>query len=541
MNGRTLWVGVVLVGMAGMQGLAQSSPQGKQAQPDAGGKTTPPVLESGQTTITENSGSTKAPVDTLLTAEQEKQLISSEDKILHFVSSDTQLPILAPVKVRFVSRDSVNKDLRKKFDEDKGAKRMERSELVLKKFGLLDQSFQLKPFLLSLLTEQIAGFYDNKTKMMNLLNWVPIDEQAPVMAHELTHALQDQKVGLTKWDDNEIEGTAKNAGEDQKHIAVDETDTAREAVLEGQAMVSFADYALETNGHSGKTLKDFPQMADLLAQGAGDSSDSPVLARAPLVLQQSLLFPYTDGLRFEQVVLTKDGVGKAFAGVLENPPNSSYEIMTPEAYRRHVAVPLMRLPDIHPMLKEAGYEPYDVGVMGELDVRMTAELFGGRPLAEALAPEWDGGVYYAAQRRSATSAEKNTTKSLAILYSSRWKNPDSAHSFFDVFEEELPRQYDGLKRREKDEVDENERVYSTNEGDVLLTLKDNTVWVSEGFELPLARKLRDATDAANVPLGSGPVLTAKGRVPDHDLAGGLVKTMQSFGMMKASLGMADGR
>ncbi|WP_263378354.1 hypothetical protein [Granulicella paludicola] len=520
MSVRAVVVGCLMVGAVGVR--AQSA------------DTTPPVLESGQTSITQDSG------DKLLTPEQEKQLLASEDKILHFVSKDTQLPILAPVKVRFVSRDSVAKDLRKKFDEDKGAKRMERSELVLKKFGLLDQSFQLKPFLLSLLTEQIAGFYDNKTKMMNLLNWVPIDEQAPVMAHELTHALQDQKVGLTKWDDNEIEGTAKNSAEDTKHIAVDETDTAREAVLEGQAMVSFADYALETNGHPGKTLKDFPQMADQLAQGAGDSSDSPVLSRAPLVLQQSLLFPYTNGLTFEQVILTKDSMEKAFAGVLQNPPSSSYEIMTPEAFRHHLPVALMRLPDVHPMLKDAGYDPYDVGVMGELDVRMTAELFGGRPLAEALAPAWDGGVYYAAQRKSATAAEKSTTASIALLYSSQWKNDDSAHSFFDVFEQELPRQYDGLKRRKADEKDDSERVYSTKEGDVLLTLKGKSVWVSEGFELPLARKLRDAVDEVNVPLGHGPVLTAGVREQGSGIrkAGpveGLSHFMGQFGMMRVVL------
>ncbi len=526
MSGGCVGVRAVLVGCL-MVGAV-----GARAQSGDATTTTPPVLESGQTSITQDSG------DKLLTPEQEKQLLASEDKILHFVSKDTQLPILAPVKVRFVSRDSVAKDLRKKFDEDKGAKRMERSELVLKKFGLLDQSFQLKPFLLSLLTEQIAGFYDNKTKMMNLLNWVPIDEQAPVMAHELTHALQDQKVGLTKWDDNEIEGTAKNVAEDTKHIAVDETDTAREAVLEGQAMVSFADYALETNGHPGKTLKDFPQMADMLAQGAGDSTDSPVLSRAPLVLQQSLLFPYTNGLTFEQVILTKDSMEKAFAGVLQNPPSSSYEIMTPEAYRRHLPVALMRLPDVHPMLKDAGYEPYDVGVMGELDVRMTAELFGGRPLAEALAPAWDGGVYYAAQRRSATAAEKSTTASIALLYSSQWKNEDSAHSFFDVFEQELPRQYDGLKRRKADEADDSERVYSTKEGDVLLTLKGKSVWVSEGFELPLARKLRDAVDEVNVPLGHGPVLTADKQGLGVRSAGpveGLSHFMGQFGMMRVVL------
>jgi len=129
-------------------------------------------------------------------------------------------------------------------------------------------------------------------------------------------------------------------------------------------------------------------------------------------------------------------------------------------------------------LTEAGYEPYDVGVMGELDVRMTAELFGGKPLAEALAPNWDGGIYYAAQRKSATDAEKATTASLALMYASQWKNEDSAESFFHVFEAELPRQYDGLKRRQGDETDSDERVYSTREGDVLLRREGKRVWVS---------------------------------------------------------------
>jgi hypothetical protein len=282
-------------------------------------------------------------------------------------------------------------------------------------------------------------------------------------------------------------------------------------------------------------------MGEMLSNGAGDTADSPVLSRAPLVLQQALLFPYTSGLAFEQAIYVEDGAQRAFAGVLDAPPNSSYEIMTPEAYRQHKPVPLMRLPDIHPLLKEAGYEPYDVGVMGELDVRMTAELFGGRPLAEALAPEWDGGIYYAAQRKSATAAEKDTTGSLALLYSSRWKNEDSARSYFEVFEEEMPRQYDGLVRRNADEKDENERVYTTKEGDVLLTLEGKTVWVSEGFELATARKLRESVDAANA-AGDGPMFSTgireQGlgiRVEDRDLMGGLVKAIGSFGMMRVVL------
>jgi hypothetical protein len=507
----------------------------------------PAVAQSGNTggsapPATQGPAQAAPETETILTKAQQKDLLNDESQILEFVSKDTLLPIVSPVKCRFISRDTVARELRKKFDEDKDTKRMERSELVLKKFGLLDRDFHLRPFLLSLLTEQIAGFYDNKTKQMNLLDWVPIEEQKPVMAHELTHALQDQKVGLEKWGQQEIDGVARNVDEDNKHIRTDETDTAREAVLEGQAMVSFADHMLQDTGHPGKTLKDFPQLSQQMEASAGDMSGSPVLARAPLVLQQALLFPYTTGLSFEQAVLMDKGTEAAFAGVLAAPPNSSFEILTPKSYMSHAPVPVMVMPDIHQLLIPAGYGPYDIGVMGELDVRMTAELFGGRPLAEALAPEWDGGIYYAAQHRSATDAEKETTESLALLYSSRWKNEDSARSFFEVFDQEMPRQYDSLVRRKADEKDEDERVYSTKEGDVLLTLKDKTVWVSEGFDLAMARKLRDAVDAANASVGSGPVRTASGAGSreqeegnsgeDRELMGGLVKAIGAFGMMK---------
>ncbi len=131
-----------------------------------------------------------------ITKDQAKELFRSVDEILGFVSSDTKLPIEHSVKRKLISRDEVNKFLKTKFDEDEGAKRLERAELVLKKFGLLDRDFDLRPFLISLLTEQIAGFYDNKTKTVNLLDWIEPEEQKPVLAHELTHALQDQTVDL---------------------------------------------------------------------------------------------------------------------------------------------------------------------------------------------------------------------------------------------------------------------------------------------------------------------------------------------------------
>ncbi len=79
---------------------------------------------------------------------------------------------------------------------------------------------------------------------MNLLDWIEPDEQKPVLAHELTHALQDQKVGLTKWSAVSLDGPSHNVQEDNQHLQVDEADTARSAVAEGQAMAVFVDYTL---------------------------------------------------------------------------------------------------------------------------------------------------------------------------------------------------------------------------------------------------------------------------------------------------------
>src|SRR5271154_1199746 len=350
----------------------------------------------GAQTATPNAGQApaqstdQAATQAPMTKDQAKELFRSVDEILSFASTDTKLPIEHGVKRKLISRDEVNKYLREKFDEDEGAKRMERSEIVLKKFGLLDRDFHLRPFLLSLLTEQIAGFYDNKSKTVNLLDWIEPDQQKPVLAHELTHALQDQKVDLTKWSSISENGPSHNVQEDNRHLLVD--------------------YSLQS---SGRTLANSPEISSQLKDSVADTSGSPIMARAPLLLQESLLFPYSEGLSFEQAVLVKAGKDAAFAGVLMNPPSSSFEIMHPAAYMAHAPVPVVRLPDIHPLL-DPEYTPYDVGVMGELDVRILVELFGGREMADALAPAWNGGVYYAAQKKAATAAEKETTASLGL-------------------------------------------------------------------------------------------------------------------------------
>jgi hypothetical protein len=459
-----------------------------------------------------------------MTKDQAKDLFRSVDEILSFASSDTKLPIEHTVKRKLISRDEVNRYLRQKFDEDEGAKRMERSEVVLKKFGLLDRDFHLRPFLLSLLTEQIAGFYDNKTKTVNLLDWIEPDQQKPVLAHELTHALQDQKVGLTKWSGVSLNGPSRNVQDDNRHLQVDEADTARGAVAEGQAMAVFIDYTLKP---SGKTLADSPEISERLKDQVNDTSGSPVMARAPLLLQESLLFPYSEGLSFEQAILVNGGKEAAFANVLANPPSSSFEIMHPDAYMAHAPVPQVRLPDIHPLL-DPEYTPYDIGVMGELDVRILVELFGGREIASALTPAWNGGVYYAAQKKSAvTPAEKELTASIGLIYYSRWKNRDSARSFMRIYGDQIPRKYSNVVEREKDEAD-SEKIFSTSEGDVLISLTGDGVFIGEGFNVALARKLRDSIAGAQ-PVG--PMQQAA--VPLHEPSLLLGGVMASFGQVNA--------
>ena len=297
-----------------------------------------------------------------MTKAQAKELFRSVDDILHFASDDSKLPVKHEVKRKLQTRASVEKYVIDKFNDDEDAKRMQRSEIVLKKFGLLDRDFQLKPFLISLLTEQIAGYYDSKTKTVNLLDWIAPDSQKPVLAHELTHALQDQYVNLDKWEDQSLSDISKNYADDNKHIAVDEVDTAREAVLEGQAMAVFVDYSLKP---SGKTLLTSPDIGATLQDNLSDNSDSPIMARAPLLLQESLLFPYREGLNFEQALMKDKGIEGAFAGVLDRPPSTSFEIMNPKSYERKAKVPLLQMPDIHGLL-DAQYDPYDIGVMGAL-------------------------------------------------------------------------------------------------------------------------------------------------------------------------------
>jgi hypothetical protein len=536
---------------APQKGAAPSTP----APSSSAAQSKPPAADSSGTTH--------------ITPEQAKQLFALVDVLMKFSSDESGLPIKNTVKRTLTTRAAVEGYLEEKFNEDESAKRMQRDEIVLKKFGLLDRDFELKPFMLALLKEQIEAFYDSKTKTVNLLDWVDADEQKPVLAHELTHALQDQHSDLEKWDDQTPDDVSINAAGDQDHLAKDELDTARDAVAEGQATAVMMDYILKPLG---KSLVKDPEVMDFVKNQMAGSADSPIMARAPLLLSESMLFPYREGLSFEQDIWMDQGQSAAFAGALDHPPTSSWEIINPRAYEKKQVPAVPLLPDIHPLVDKL-YQPYDIGQVGQLDLHILAELFGGDGAASDLTPAWNGGVYWAGQLHSATTpAAQESTSSLALFYLSVWKNDASAQAFTKLYTDNLARKYSGVRRdagaasSAPSEGGEQETVYSTDEGPVVITLRGKLVFVAESFPLPLARKLTtlilDAQGTGEMRMANSPArnlrapslrLISGAKVGEHSsslataptssregqpLSANLIQFFENCGVMKAAVDAA---
>jgi hypothetical protein len=359
----------------------------------------------------------------------------------------------------------------------------------------------------------------------------------------LTHALQDQHSDLEKWDDQTPDDVSVDAAGDQDHLAKDEMDTARDAVAEGQATAVMMDYILKPMG---KSLVKDPEVLDIVKDQMTASENSPIMARAPLLLSESMLFPYREGLSFEQDVWMDQGQTAAFAGALDRPPTSSWEIINPREYeKRHIpAIPL--LPDIHPLLDKL-YRPYDIGQVGQLDLHILAELFGGDGAASDLTPAWNGGLYWAGQLRSAkTPADQGSTKSLALMYLSVWRNEASARAFVKLYGGNLARKYSSVHRITVAEtsgaegVEGEEQVYSTDEGPVVITLRGDLVFVAESFPLDMARKLTtlilDAQGTGAMRMaGAGRPSGSSGKMGGEPLSADLVQFMQNCGVMKAAV------
>jgi hypothetical protein len=470
-----------------------STPQSAgSSQRSPGGYTRPPQADQKPA---EGEGATQQ--EQKISPKEADELFREVDEILKFASKDTNLPIKHEVKRRLTTRDEVVAYLEKNMSEDKDAQRLRRSELVLKKFGLLPPDFDLQGFLVKLLREQVAGYYDAKTKTVNLLDWIEPDAQRPVMAHELTHALQDQSFGLEKWmkrGDVDLDEKKNPTPEDLER---DEVSEARQAVVEGQAMIVLVDYMLEPTG---KSLLNSPELANALKEGMlGGTADSPAFQNAPIFLKEALTFPYRYGLDFEAELLRSGGKPKAYAEAFTDPPQSTRQIMEPKTYLSGEKLEPMRLPDFKEDFKN--YERFDIGAMGEFDVGVLVDQYAGAETSRAIYPHWRGGYYYAVRPKGDTAAP------LSLLYVSRWSDGDSAGKFAAIYAKALEKRYRHIHEAGAQNADPRpattsqepagEHVESllgshtwlTEEGSVVIIVQDQTVFITEGLDQPTTERV----------------------------------------------------
>jgi len=469
----------------------QSTSQQKSSQPPPSSPASPSQSQpSAQKPQAEES-------EKKITPQEAQELFRSVDDILKFVSKDSALPIREDIKRRLVNRDEVVAFIRKHMDEDEDSQRLRRSELVLKKFGLLPRSFDLQPFLIALLREQVAGYYDPKTKSVNLLDWIEPEQQKPVLAHELTHALQDQSFGLEKYmkADDLGASTKEPSVED---IEIDEATTAHQAVVEGQAMVVLIDYMLAPTG---KSITDSPELVEALKSGMlVGTADSVEFRNAPIYIKEALTFPYRYGLDFEAELLTRLGKEKAYAGVFKNPPHSSREIMEPTVYISGEKLPPMPLADFNKDFKN--YDKFDVGAMGEFDVALLVDQYAGTEVSKRIYPHWRGGYYYAVRPKGDASAP------LGVMYLSRWSSPEKAAEFAYIYAKGLKDRYARASEVGDAAQDRKPRNYTvetlagthswlTEEGPVVIEVKGDLVLVTESLDQETTGKFERELLGAN--------------------------------------------
>ena len=294
------------------------------------------------------------------------------DEVLADMAKLLGLPQLEPLKKSLRSRDEIRAYVIHEEKTEDTPEQRYADQKELEKLGLIPKGFQLESFLVDLLTEQIAGLYDPKAKEFYVADWIDPADQKEVMAHELTHALQDQHYHLDQWRD------AAKPNED--------AELARDAVVEGSAVVSMIDYELRQAGSSVDALGGL-SISDQL----GSMSDTPQLAKAPQFIRDLLLFPYGAGADFSQRVLRARGGWPSFHTVFENPPASTQQVLHPDLYFRNVVPQKVDVPEAPGLSKD--WKRLDTNVLGEFGLREVLKQFLDAPRAIRLASDWEGDRY----------------------------------------------------------------------------------------------------------------------------------------------------
>jgi hypothetical protein len=432
------------------------------------------------------------PAEIKMTDVDAKELFKSVDKVFEFASQDTGFAKRGAIKKNIVGQADIEKFTKDRLARADFSQRFARAELTMKKFGLLPRDFNLREFLVKANGQSIAGLYDDETKMIWLLNTVSMEKQGPILAHELTHALQDQNFDLQHWAKAGSKPVATAKAQSGEGDMNDESTTARHAIVEGQAMVVYIDYLLAPYG---RNLKDTPGVVASMEDSAVSATiDTELMHKAPMVLREAGSFPYRDGLFFEADVLAQRGKQAAFQGVFAQPPRNTHEVFDSKAYLEHAKLVPMQIPDLSPVLSK-DYEVFDSGSFGELDVRALLKQFGDKHGAADFAPAWQGGTYIAFKRTPLPAGTEPTTKDVALLYVSHWKTTQAAEHFARFYATTVAWRYQKAMVQDVPACaaapcPTGAALVSTEEGPVIVEQwPDNTVIVSESFDSAMASKL----------------------------------------------------
>jgi hypothetical protein len=400
---------------------------------------TPLPKAAGQQSVTVNPSNTRGAA-----------IVAATTMVLKETSEIRQLTIMRPVKSGAQSRDEIERMIIKNMNEETSPEEMRASELALKKLGLVPASFQFRPFLVKLLTEQVAGYYDPKAQQFYLADWIDLDGQKPVMSHELTHALQDQHFNLRrfeKWPKSDSDA-----------------EIAAHALIEGDASFVMMLYVERNPLRALAFLKSMTQ--------SGGSSE--LMDHAPRALRESLLFPYEQGLKWVADIHKRGGwaqVSQAYTDL----PQSTEQILHVEKYLAHEAPVKIDMPDLSSTLG-AGWKRIDYDVNGEWSYYLILDEFLKSDAESERASAGWGGDRYAVY-------EGPNAGDLLLVQRTAWDTEKDAQEFFDAYARRTLRRYAGATEIRADKNGPpTRRRWHTTEGDVLLERRGQAVLVAEGVQ-----------------------------------------------------------
>lgn len=367
-------------------------------------------------------------------------------EVLQETSEIRKLPILRPVRSGAQSRAEIEQMLIRNLNENASAEEMRASELVLKKLGLAPADFQLRSFIIKLLAEQVAGYYEPKSQEFYLADWIDIDGQKPVIAHELTHALQDQHFNLRrfeKW---------------PKHDS--DAELAAHSLVEGDASFLMMQYIVRNPER---------QLAFMKSMGATGASATEQIEKAPRVLRETLLFPYFQGMGWVAAVY-KEGGWDAVSAAYKNLPKSTEQILHSDKYAAGELPQQVTVRDISPKLGR-GWKMADNDVEGEWGYYLILDQILASPDVSKKASAGWGGDRYAL-----FTGPK--PEDVLVVQKTVWDSEQDAREFFEAYVTRTSKRY-GV---EPSEPPDGERAsWKTSEGGALVRISGTTVLVLEGI------------------------------------------------------------